>query len=155
VRWGLIAALFAGLVPMAYIVGQVRRRRLSDHHVGVREQRRLPLLVGILSVLLGIGVLVLGEAPRELVALVAAMAVGLAASLLVTLAWKISIHVAVVAGAVVILVLVFGPAALSLVPLVVLVGWARVVMQDHTPAQTLAGAALGALVAASVFSLLR
>ena len=62
---------------------------------------------------------------------------------------------AVVAGAVVILTLVFGPAALSLAPLVVLVGWARVTVQDHTPAQTLAGAALGALVAASVFSLLR
>jgi membrane-associated phospholipid phosphatase len=155
VRWGMIAALFAGLVPMAYIVGQVRRRRLSDRHVGVREQRRVPLLVGIVSVLLGIGVLVLGQAPRDLVALVAAMAVGLATSLLVTLAWKISIHVAVVAGAVTILTLVFGPAALMLAPLVVLVGWARVALHDHTPAQTVAGAALGALVAASVFSLLR
>ena len=61
---------------MAYIIGQVRRQRLSDRHVGVREQRRLPLLVGIVSVLLGVAVLVLGQAPRELVALVAAMAVG-------------------------------------------------------------------------------
>jgi membrane-associated phospholipid phosphatase len=111
--------------------------------------------VGIVSVLLGIGVLVLGQAPRDLVALVAAMAVGLAASLLVTLAWKISIHVAVVAGAVTILTLVFGAAALMLAPLVVLVGWARVALHDHTPAQTVAGAALGALVAAGVFSLLR
>ena len=155
VRWGIIAALFAGLVPMAHIVGQVRRQRLSDRHVGVREQRRLPLLVGIVSVLLGIGVLVLGQAPRDLVALVAAMAVGLAASLLVTLAWKISIHVAVVAGAVTILTLVFGAAALMLAPLVAVVGWARVALHDHTPAQTVAGAALGALVAAGVFSLLR
>jgi membrane-associated phospholipid phosphatase len=48
-----------------------------------------------------------------------------------------------------------GSVALSLVPLVLLVGWARVALQDHTPAQALAGAALGALVAASVFSLLR
>jgi hypothetical protein len=55
VRWGIIAALFAGLVPMAYIVGQVRRQRLSDRHLGVREQRRLPLLVGIVSALVGIG----------------------------------------------------------------------------------------------------
>ena len=37
------------------------------------------------------------------------MAVGLGTSLLVTLVWKISIHVAVAAGAVVILVLVLGP----------------------------------------------
>ena len=90
-----------------------------------------------------------------MMALEAAMAVGLRSSLLVTLAWKISIHVAVVAGAVVIVALVFGPVALSLVPLVLLVGWARVALQDHTPAQALAGAVLGALVAASVFALLR
>jgi hypothetical protein len=153
--WAVVAVLFAGLIPMAYIIRGVRRRRLTDHHVGLRQQRILPLLVGILSVLLGIGLLVLAQAPRDLVALVAAMAVGLGSSLLVTLAWKISIHVVVVAGAVVIVALVFGPVAVSLVPLVLLVAWARVALQDHTPAQALAGAALGALVAASVFSLLR
>jgi membrane-associated phospholipid phosphatase len=119
----------------------------------------LPRLVGALSVLVGGGVLALGKAPRVLTALIAAMAVGLGTSLLVTLVWKISIHVAVVAGAVVILVLVFGRAALGLVPLVALVAWARVALKDHTPGQVVAGAALGAalgaLVAASVFSLLR
>ena len=62
---------------------------------------------------------------------------------------------AVVDGALTILTLVFGPAALILTPLVVLVAWARVAVHDHTPAQTVAGAVLGALVAASVFSLLR
>jgi hypothetical protein len=52
-----------------------------------------------------------------LVALVEAMVVRLIASLLGTLAWKISIHTAVVAGAVVILVLVAGPLLLVLAPL--------------------------------------
>jgi len=94
-------------------------------------------------------------APRELVALVAAMGVGLIVSLLVTLLWKISVHVAVVAGAVVILVLVFGPLLLVLAPLVALVGWARVEVADHTPAQVTAGRGLGATVAAVVVVLLR
>jgi membrane-associated phospholipid phosphatase len=83
------------------------------------------------------------------------MAVGLGTSLLVTLVWKISIHVAVAAGAVVILALVFGPAWLLLVPLVAAVGWARVVLNDHSPAQSVAGATLGGLVALGVFSALR
>lgn len=69
--------------------------------------------------------------------------------------WKFSGHAAGVAGAVVILVLVFGPTLLALVPAVALVGWARVEVGDHTPAQVTAGAGLGALVAALVFSLLR
>jgi membrane-associated phospholipid phosphatase len=40
-------------------------------------------------------------------------------------------------------------------PAVALVAWSRVRLGDHTPAQTLAGAALGGLVATTVFMLLR
>jgi membrane-associated phospholipid phosphatase len=121
----------------------------------VREQRARPLLVGIASVVVGLLLLAALGAPRPLVALVAAMAVGLATSLLVTLAWKISVHTAVNAGAVVILILVFGPMLLLLAPLVALVGWARVEVGDHTPAQVIGGATLGATIAAVVFPLLR
>ena len=49
------------------------------------------------------------QAPRDPVALAAAMTVGLGTSLVITLTWKISMHVAVAAGAMVILVLVHGP----------------------------------------------
>ena len=155
IRWGILAALFASFVPFLYIVRGVRRGRLTDHHVRVREQRHLPLLVGVGSVVIGLTLLATWGAPRDLVALVASMVVGLASSSLVTLVWKISIHTAVVAGAVTILVLVFGPPLLVFAPLVALVCWARVAVRDHTPAQTITGVALGATVAATVFSLLR
>ena len=42
-----------------------------------------------------------------------------------------------------------------LVPVVAAVGWARVILRDHTPAQSAAGCILGATVAAAVFSALR
>ncbi len=153
--WGLLAVFFAALLPFLYLLRGVRRRQFTDHHVPVRRQRPLPLSVGVVSVLVGLGLMVILRAPRELVALVVARAVGLGVSLLVTPAWKISIHVAVVAGAVVILVLVFGPQFLGATPLVALVGWARVQAGDHTPMQVVAGAVLGAAVAAAVFTLLR
>ncbi len=154
-RWGGLAVLFATLVPFAYIVRGVRRQRLTDHHVGRREQRPLPLLVGVGSVALLYGLLSYLGAPRELLALIAAMVTGLVVSLLVTLVWKISVHAGVVAGTVVVLVVIFGPVALLLSPLILLVGWARVELGDHTLAQVIAGALLGAVVATSVFSLLR
>jgi membrane-associated phospholipid phosphatase len=153
--WGLLAALFASVLPFLYILRGVWRGRLSDHHVGIREQRLIPLLTGIASVLIGLGLLAAWSAPRDLVALVAAMTVGLVVSLLVTLAWKLSIHTAVAAGAAVILVLVFGSALLALAPVVGLIGWSRVEIGDHTPAQVAMGAVLGAVVAAGVFSWLR
>src|SRR5690349_14343956 len=71
--WGVLSAVCAAVIPMAYIVRGVRRRRLTDRHVRLRQQRPLPLLVGIASVLAGIALLIVGHAPRELVALVAAM----------------------------------------------------------------------------------
>jgi membrane-associated phospholipid phosphatase len=90
-----------------------------------------------------------------LVALLGAMAAGLAASLLVNLFWKLSLHTAVMAGAVAILGVMFGPPLLVLAPLVGLVGWSRVEVGDHSSAQVAAGAGLGAAVAAVVFVLLR
>jgi hypothetical protein len=153
--WGLVAALFASLLPFLFILRGVRRGRLTDHHVGVREQRRTPLLMGLASVLVGLALLAAWSAPRELLALVAAMLAGLVVSLLVTLGWKVSLHTSVAAGSIVILVLVFGPTLLVLLPVVGLIGWARVEVGDHSPAQVAVGALLGAAVAATVFSLLR
>jgi hypothetical protein len=56
---------------------------------------------------------------------------------------------------VVILALVFGPALVALALLLVVVGWARVELGDHTSAQVIAGSGLGTVVAAVIFELLR
>lgn len=153
--WALLAVLFASVIPMAFVLWGVRRRRLSDRHVRVREQRFLPLLVGIASVFIGLALLSSLGAPRELIALVGAMMVGLIVSLAITLAWKVSIHTAVAGGATTIVVLVFGAEWLILFLPVGLIGWARVMLDDHTLSQVIGGTALGSLVAATVFTLMR
>jgi membrane-associated phospholipid phosphatase len=155
IGWGLTATLFASVLPFAVVLLGVRRGRLTDHHVGLRQQRARPMLMGVASVLIGLGLLVALRAPRELVALVAAMTVGLSVSLLVTLWWKVSVHTAVAAGAAMVLWLVFGPALFAIWPLVGVIGWSRVQLGDHTPAQVVVGAVLGAGVAATVFPLVR
>jgi membrane-associated phospholipid phosphatase len=153
--WGVLASLFASVLPFGYILRRVRTGHVSDHHVRVRAQRRVPLLVGLGSILVGFGLLLALGAARELVAAVVAGAVGLLVSVVVSHWWKMSVHAAVAAGAVVILTLVFGPAMSALWPLVGLVGWSRVELGDHTAGQVVAGAAIGAVVAGAVFSLAR
>ncbi|MGH2449152.1 MAG: phosphoesterase PA-phosphatase [Chloroflexota bacterium] len=153
--WGFLTVLFTVLIPLLYLLYGVRRRRFTDHHVRLRQQRPLPLGVAIVSVLVDVVLLLIFGAPRELLALVVAMAVGLGISTLITFVWKISIHVAVVAGAVTILVIVFGPMFALFAPLVALVVWARVEVGDHTPGQVAAGAMEGIAVAAIVFTMLR
>ncbi len=155
VAWAALAALFASAIPLIYILILLRIGRVSDYHVRDREQRRAVGAVVIPSLILGTVILVLLGAPRQLVALASALAAGILMSGLVTLYWKISVHVAAVAGSLMILVLAFGWRMLVLVPTVLLVAWSRIVLRDHTSAQVLAGAILGALTAAVVFTLLR
>jgi hypothetical protein len=122
--------------------------------VGERSQRLVPLLVGFGSVAAGWVLLVVLGAPRELLAAVAAGGVGLVVAAAVNHFWKMSIHTAVAAGSCVILMLVFGTVLLVTAPLVALVGWSRVRLADHTLAQVVVGAAVGASVAGGVFSTL-
>nr|WP_250005716.1 phosphoesterase PA-phosphatase [Actinoplanes sp. M2I2] len=153
--WGAPAALFTAGIPMAYVVRGVRRGRLTSHHIPEREHRRGPLLFGLASVAVGTAALVLLGAPRELLALLAAGGTGLVVFALVTAYWKMSIHAGVAAGTVAVLVAVYGPIALLGVPLVPLVGWSRLVLSAHTLAQVVAGTAVGAVIAATVFPALR
>ncbi|SIQ60388.1 phosphatase PAP2 family protein [Micromonospora avicenniae] len=153
--WALLAVIFVSGIPFAYIVGGVRRGRLTDHHVGQREQRRVPLLVGLCSVVVGLVLLVGFGAPRPVVALAVAGAVGLVVAVTVSHWWKMSIHSAVAAGAMVILVLTFGARLLVVAPLLALVGWSRVRLRDHTVPQVVVGALVGGLVAGVVFAALR
>ncbi|WP_460777422.1 phosphatase PAP2 family protein [Micromonospora polyrhachis] len=149
--WGLLAAVFASAIPFAFIVGGVRRGRLTDHHVGVRQQRRTPLLFGLVSVAIGLVLMVVLGAPRPVLALVVTGAIGLVVGVTVGHRWKLSIHTAVAAAAAVIVVLVFGPVLFVAWPVLGLVGWSRIRLGAHTIAQVVAGGVVGGLVAGVVF----
>jgi hypothetical protein len=154
--WGILAALFCGIVPYVILIFGVRFGWWTDRHVGDRKQRLIPLLIIIGCVIGGSATLAALDAPRPLLALVAAMLATLFITLAITVIarWKISVHTAVAGGVAILLMLTYGPYMAVTVPVVALVGWSRVHLRDHTTAQTIAGAALGAAVAGCVFQLL-
>lgn len=155
IAWGVVAGIFSGVLPILWIKWGERRKLWGDRHVR-RRQDRLLVIPGIMvSVGSGIAVMMAFGAPRELLALVAAMMAALAVFLLITTVWKISFHTAVPAGAVAVATLVLGWWALAAVPLIAVIGWSRLVLSAHTLAQVLAGAAAGAGIAAAVFTFLR
>lgn len=155
VAWALVAAAFCSLVPYTAVRRGIRRGRWTDRHLGLREQRVAPMLVAMASIIVGLGVLLgFPSAPRELLALQVAMLAGLGVSLVITRWWKVSIHTAVVSGVISVLMLTYGAAIIAAVPLVALTGWSRVALGDHTAAQTVAGALVGAVAATAVFGVL-
>jgi membrane-associated phospholipid phosphatase len=155
VGWGAVSALFAAVIPTIFIRYGMRSGRVSDRHVGVIAQRLIVLAFVLGSVGLGVLLMTLGGAPRDLIALTVSMFAALAAIAVITFRWKISVHAAVSAGSAAMLVLVYGPVALATLPLVALVGWSRVVLRDHTVAQVIAGAALGVAVGLLAFVAVR
>ena len=150
---GLVAFFFAGGLPYGLVLIGVRRGLLTDHHITRREQRPRIMAIALTSVVVGLLVLRWLDAPRALFALVVAMVAGLAVALAITSFWKISIHAASAAGTVACLAILVSPWWLLLAPLVVLTGWARVEIRDHTPVQVSVGAIVGAGVAAGVLLL--
>jgi len=150
---GLVAAFFAAGLPYGLVLIGVRLGRLTDHHISRREQRPRMMAMALASLAAGLLFLVWLDAPRALFALVASMVAGLSVTLAVTSLWKISIHSAVAAGTVASLAILISPWGVLLVPLVVLIGWARVEIRDHTPVQVLVGAAVGAAVTTGVLLL--
>jgi membrane-associated phospholipid phosphatase len=147
--WGAVAALFAGVLPMAFIKRGVRRGRWDDRNVGTKGARLIVLGFIIGSVAVGLALMVGFGAPTELSAYFACLLGSVAVLAAITTVWKISIHCAVASGSVTIMALLFGPWLIPAYLLVALTGWSRVVVKDHTTAQVVAGSLLG-LVAALV-----
>jgi membrane-associated phospholipid phosphatase len=112
----------------------------------MREQRITPLLFAIGCVILAFVLLIVLHASRPLIATVTAVLVACTIATVITKYWKISFHLVGVAGAVTVLWLMFGPLAAVLVPMVVLVAWARWRVGAHTPLQALAGTVLAVSV---------
>jgi hypothetical protein len=155
VLWGLVVALFSSVLPMVFIVYGARRGRWDGHHVRNREGRLLPMLACLACTLAGLSILWFWRAPSDVLALNIAMVTTLLVCIAITQFWKVSLHCTVASGAVATLVLLYGPWLLVLVPVVLLIGWARVRITDHTVAQVLVGLVLGPLLGGPIFLLVR
>jgi hypothetical protein len=146
--WGVIAAVFVVAIPLAFVARGV-------HHIPERSHRLVPMLVGLVSIVVGLGLLVALDAPRDIIALLISVVTAVAVFIVVTQWWKMSIHAGVAAATVTVLAVVFGPVALVATPVVPLVCWSRVRLARHTVAQVVVGAAVGAVIAGIVFTSLR
>lgn len=151
-KWAVLGILFAPVTPLIYLLRQLRRGKVTDHHVRRREQRSGIILFTLACGFAALAVLLRLDAPAQVIGLVCSGAAGLIVALAITRYWKISIHTGVAAGIVVVFVELFGWGMLLLAPLVALIGWARVRVGDHTPAQVTAGAMIGAIVSGTTFA---
>ncbi len=129
----------------------VRRGRYSDHHLSVRTQRLVPLIVGLACAASALILLLTLHASRALLATVTAVLVCGLCTLAITTRWKISFHLVGRLAPRLSSHFFSGQSELVLVPLVALVGWARWQLQAHTVAQALVGTTLAVVITVGMF----
>lgn len=153
--FGALALGFVCVLPFAVVIWLVRLGKITDHHVSNRKQRAPVLMMTAVSVGAGLLVLFSLDAPASVLAMVLTIVGGIVVLAVVSLFWKMSGHASAIACSAVIGVQMLGPAGLLLLPLIPVVGWARVVLGAHTLGQVIAGSLFGGIVMAGAWSLLR
>lgn len=151
-KWEGSTLLLVALLPLTYLLRQMRHGKVTDYHVRQREQRLPVFAVFLVSWLVALLVLVRLGGPHELVALIGTGVTALAVMAAITPVWKISMHSGVVAGLTTVFVLLFGIRVLVVVPFIPVIGWSRVMVGDHTPPQVVAGMMIGAAVSGIAFT---
>lgn len=134
-----LTALFATLLPMIMIYIMVKRGLLKDVYVYDRRNRFKPFLGATLCYFLGFVALLAVSAPLLVTVLMAGYLVNTIFMMLITLRWKISIHASGIAGPATFLIYVFGIQFWWTLLLIIPVGWARLKLKAHTPAQIIVG----------------
>lgn len=144
--WLSIYAALNIVSPVIYLVMLMRRGEVSDFHMKDRLERFKPLRAVLLLFFLSWLVFLASSAPPLFQVLALIGTLQSAAIYLITLRWKISGHGAGVAGFSVLLWGLYGAVAAPAFLFIPLVIWARVRLERHDLAQTLAGALLGSAV---------
>ena len=144
--WSGVYVIMAMVAPLLFLIWQVRHGHVTDLDVQLREQRKGSLLVTIAGFGVSWLVMHIGHAPSLLKAMAGAGFVQWLVVFAITLRWKISAHTTSAAGVTMLILRVFGLAAVPLVISIPLIAWSRVKLRRHTLGQTIAGALLGSAV---------
>jgi hypothetical protein len=152
--FAFVATVFVAVGPYLAVIWMSHRGKVSDRFVGNRKQRA-PVLLGVLgSIGVGLCLLIVMGAPREVLVTTICAAVGLVLVMVVNLLWKLSIHSAIAMFFALAQVILFGTVGLLAFVVPVVVGWARVRVQAHNINQVIAGAGVGVIVSGIYFLLL-
>ena len=152
-KWTLILIALSILPIYLFTVYLVRKSGLDGVFASVRRQRTKIYTLGVILGAVGYVILLYLKAPLVLLAL---FVTGFSAAVIfmcINLWWKISLHTAVVAVAVTVLVILYGFMAVVTAGLIPLLAWARVESGHHSVAQVLIGALLAASILLGVFHL--
>jgi len=149
--WALLCILFGMLIPFLYIFLLYRKNKIYDIHIPEKNKRIKPLFFTLLSYITGLIVLYLLDAPLFLKVIFIMTIISASVYTVITYYWKISMHASYITFVVITFNILLGSWMLLLLPLIPIVGWARVRAKRHTKPQVLTGAGLASVISFLVY----
>ena len=134
----LISLIFTSALPLAIILLWAKRIG-TDRDISNRSDRYMPLIIGIVSYLIGFMIYL----DHFLTALLLCYATNTGVVLLFTIKWKISVHTTALSGPVAALILLLGPLGAIFGVIYPVLIWSRVLLKKHTLAQAISGGVQG------------
>ncbi|MBI5679511.1 MAG: phosphatase PAP2 family protein [Methanobacterium sp.] len=142
-----ITTVFAGLLPILLVYGWMKSKKTRGMQIELdipeRTDRNVPLLMVIISYLIGAVILYMINAPTITTILMFCYFSNTLIVFFINLYWKISIHSMGVAGPAAALIYVFGPIGVIFSTIIPVVMWSRLYLKRHTLLQVISGALLG------------
>ena len=152
-----ICGIFAGVLPILLVLFFLKRKSNGneiDMDIPERTDRNYPLILVIISYIIGTVILYALNAPTITTVLMFCYFSNTLIVFFINLYWKISIHSLGVAGPAAALIYVFGAAGILYMLIIPLVMWSRVYLKEHTISQVVMGALLGFLATSFQINLL-
>ena len=150
-KWAGITAGVSVLPVLLTVIYQARTGRMSGILTATRQQRTGIYVLSIACLAVGYTVLHYLQAPLMLPAAFVGGLCGVVIFSVVNLRWKVSLHTGFVSALAVMLVLLHGAIAAVAVAPVLLMGWSRAHLGQHSVAEVVAGGLLGAMTVVAVF----
>ena len=138
----LNALVFGFIAPIALFLILRKKGKLADQDASIKEERTFPFLIAIIFYLIGLWIMIKYDLNIISIAFWFCYISNTVITIFINRFWKISAHAMGAAGPFSAIVFVLGWVGIILLPIVILVGWARVELKCHTPSQVIIGVLL-------------
>lgn len=154
ILWSLTLIGLAVLLPLGYVFVSIKRKKITDLHVFMKEQRTIPFLVAILGSILALIIFYLINVPAALLVMTLAVIINGIIFSMLSKYWKLSMHAATFMSSLAIVSVLVSTTYWVLSPIIILIIWARMQRRRHTIWQLIIAGLLSTLITYIVLKLI-